>query len=103
MIRTHSTTLALFSLARSSGTYNSIDGIISGVFRFDLFAGDIFFWSIFCIPLSEFKLSFTLETFNEVAHLPDGFILKCLEFGISKETTDLVLHHIVITGSFDAL
>jgi len=83
MIGTHSTTLALLSLASSSGAYISIYCVIPGIFWFDFFPVDIFFWSIFGISLCEFKLSFALEAFNKVTHLPDGFVLECLEFGVS--------------------
>lgn len=93
MVGSSLATFALFGLTRGSRAYESIDRIVSGVFRFDFLSCWVFLGSVFGIPLLKLKLKFTLAAFYEVAHLPNSFVLKGFETLISHETFQLVLHH----------
>ena len=86
-------TFALFGLTRGSRAYESIDSVVPGVFRFDFLSCWIFLRSVFGIPLLELELKFTLAAFDEVAHLPNSFVLKGFETLVSHEAFQLVLHH----------
>ena len=102
MIRRNPTTFALLCLARSIRTNKSIYSKISGVLDFDFLASAIFFGSIFSISLLELELRLALEALNQVAHLSNGFVLKGFKFSISQKTSNLVLHHCIITPDFQA-
>ena len=102
MKRTSLACLALLCFAFSVGTYEPVDSIIFCIFRFNVFASGIFFRSIFCVTLLELKLSFALEAFNKVAHLSNSFVLESLEFRITKQSSNLIFHHILIASYFKA-
>ena len=102
MIWRNPTAFALLCLARSIRTNKPIYSKISSVLGFNFLASAIFFWSIFSISLLKLKLRFALEALNQVAHLPNGFVLKSLKFSISQKTSNLVLHHCIATPYFQA-
>ena len=67
--------LALLSLAGIVRAVESVQSIISSVFWFDVFAISIFFGGIFGVPLLKLELGLAFYAFNEIAHLPDRFVL----------------------------
>lgn len=86
-------TLALFGLAGRRGADKSIYRVVSGILRFDIFTGGIFFGCVFGVSLLELKLRLAFAALDEVTHFADGFILKGLKLLISQQSFELVFHH----------
>lgn len=93
MVRSGLAALALFGLAGRRGADKPIDRVVSGILRFDIFSGGIFFGRVFGVSLLELELRLALAALYEVAHFADGFILKVLKLLISQQSFELVLHH----------